>query len=30
VGEDPGSKLDEARALGIEILDEAAFKKLVS
>jgi DNA ligase (NAD+) len=30
VGEDPGSKLDEARALGIEILDEAAFKKMVS
>ncbi len=30
VGEDPGSKLDEARALGIKILDEPSFKKIVS
>jgi DNA ligase (NAD+) len=30
VGEDPGSKLDEARDLGIKTLDEAAFKKMIS
>jgi DNA ligase (NAD+) len=29
VGESPGSKLTKARALGVEILDEAAFKALV-
>ena len=29
VGADPGSKLDKARELGIEILDEPAFLKLV-
>jgi len=28
VGEDPGSKADKARELGIEILDERAFLKL--
>jgi DNA ligase (NAD+) len=30
VGADPGSKYDKARELGIEILDEAAFLKLVA
>jgi DNA ligase (NAD+) len=30
VGEGPGSKLEKARRDGIEILDEAAFEKLVS
>lgn len=29
VGKDPGSKYDEARKLGVKILDEAAFRKLV-
>jgi DNA ligase (NAD+) len=29
VGESPGSKVDKARKAGIEILDEAAFEKLV-
>lgn len=29
VGESPGSKLDKARELGVSILDEAAFKKLI-
>jgi DNA ligase (NAD+) len=29
VGKDPGSKLDDARRLGIPTLDEAAFKRLV-
>ncbi len=28
-GENPGSKLDKARELGIVILDETAFKKLI-
>jgi DNA ligase (NAD+) len=28
-GESPGSKLDKARKLGVAILDEAAFKKLI-
>jgi DNA ligase (NAD+) len=30
VGESPGSKLEKARRAGVEILDEAAFEKLVS
>ena len=30
VGENPGSKYDDARRLGVTVLDEAAFKKLVS
>ncbi|HXV94931.1 MAG TPA: NAD-dependent DNA ligase LigA [Gaiellaceae bacterium] len=30
VGESPGSKVDKARKAGVEILDEAAFEKLVS
>jgi DNA ligase (NAD+) len=29
VGESPGSKLEKARRAGVEILDEAAFEKLV-
>ena len=29
-GENPGSKLDKARSLGIEILDEEGLKKLIS
>jgi DNA ligase (NAD+) len=29
VGESPGSKVDKARKAGVEILDEAAFEKLV-
>ncbi len=29
-GKDPGSKLDEARKRGVEILDENKFKKLIS
>ncbi len=29
VGENPGSKFDKAKELGIEILDEEKFKKLV-
>jgi DNA ligase (NAD+) len=29
VGANPGSKLDEARRLGVEVLDEAAFVQLV-
>ena len=29
VGEGPGSKVDKARKAGVEILDEAAFEKLV-
>jgi DNA ligase (NAD+) len=30
VGESPGSKLEKARRAGVEILDEAAFEKLVT
>ena len=30
VGEGPGSKLEKARRAGVEILDEAAFERLVS
>ncbi len=29
-GDDPGSKLDKAESLGVTVLDEAAFKKLLS
>ena len=29
-GKDPGSKYDDARRLGVPVLDEAAFKELVS
>jgi DNA ligase (NAD+) len=29
VGEDPGSKLDKARALGIKTINEEEFKKLI-
>jgi len=29
-GESPGSKLDEAKRLGVEVLDERAFEKLTS
>jgi DNA ligase (NAD+) len=29
VGTDPGSKLAKARELGVRIIDEAAFKKLL-
>jgi DNA ligase (NAD+) len=29
VGESPGSKVDKARKAGVEILDEAAFEKLI-
>jgi DNA ligase (NAD+) len=28
-GEDPGSKLDKAKELGIKILTEGEFKKLI-
>ena len=30
VGSDPGSKFDKARALGVQILDEAGFEKLLN
>ncbi|MDZ7662720.1 NAD-dependent DNA ligase LigA [Thiohalophilus sp.] len=30
VGADPGSKADKAESLGVEILDEGAFQKLIS
>ena len=30
VGADPGSKADKARALGIPVLDEDAFRQLVA
>ena len=29
VGDSPGSKLDRAKSLGIRILDEETFKKMV-
>ena len=29
VGESPGSKVEKARKAGVEILDEAAFEKLL-
>jgi DNA ligase (NAD+) len=29
LGENPGSKLDSARELGVEIVDEAGLRKLV-
>jgi len=28
-GADPGSKLEKARSLGVETLDEPAFRKLI-
>jgi BRCT domain type II-containing protein len=30
VGSDPGSKFDKAKQLGVTILDEAAFEKLIA
>jgi NAD-dependent DNA ligase len=30
VGVDPGSKADKAKQLGVETLDEAAFRKLIT
>jgi len=30
VGADPGSKYDKAKSLGVAILDEAAFEKLLN
>ena len=29
VGKDPGSKYDDARRLGVKILDEVAFRDLI-
>ena len=29
VGEKPGSKLDKAKELGVKIIDEAEFQKLI-
>lgn len=30
MGEDPGSKLDEAKAQGVNVLDEQQFQDLLS
>jgi DNA ligase (NAD+) len=30
IGEDPGSKFDKAKELGIKILTEEEFKKMIS
>ena len=29
-GDEPGSKLDKANDLGVKVIDEAAFKKLLA
>ncbi len=29
-GKDPGSKLDKARALGVEVIDEKQFRQILS
>jgi DNA ligase (NAD+) len=29
VGDDPGSKLDDAKRVGVEIIDEKGFKKII-